>query len=101
MDNTAPNTSEVKVEAKPADVTKAPAWWMKNSQGNPSMSVTFASISFFVTTAIYIASAFEKIGPIMLRPFDVGACAAYFVPSLTLYFGRRLTDAKYSSEVQQ
>jgi len=35
------------------------------------------------------------------RPFDTGACSAYFIPLLTLYFGRRWTDAKFSSESKE
>jgi hypothetical protein len=56
------------------------------------MSATFATVAFFVTTVAYIASIFEKIGPLTLRAFDSGACAAYLVPVLGLYFSRRFTD---------
>lgn len=68
--------------------------WMKASNGNPSMSATFASVAFFATTAMYLLSMFEKIGPITIRPFDAAACGAYLVPALSLYFGRRWTDNK-------
>lgn len=73
----------------------ANAWfWMKDSSGKPSASVTFATVSFYVTTVLYILAAFESLGPIKMRAFDVAACAAYFVPSLMLYFGRRFTELK-------
>ena len=76
-----------------------PSWfWMKNSAGQPSVSVTFVTVAFVVTTLSYVASMFEQIGPLQVRQFDVGACGAYFIPLLTLYFGRRWTDAKFSSE---
>lgn len=76
---------------------KVPWWWMRNDKGVQSVSVTLASVSFFVTTFVYLASVFEKIGPVSFRTFDVAACMAYFVPSLSLYFGRRLTDIKYGT----
>ena len=68
--------------------------WIRNTNGEPSMSATFAVIAFFTTTAMYVASFFEKIGPVTIRPFDPGICAAYLVPTLTLYFGRRTVDTK-------
>lgn len=74
---------------------KAPWWWMRNDKGSQSASLTFATVSFVVTTLVYLGSAFEKIGSITFRSFDVSATATYFIPVLSLYFGRRLTDAKY------
>lgn len=71
-------------------------FWINDTNGNPSMSATFATISFFVTTAIYIASIFQKIGSVEIRAFDAGAASAYLVPSLGLYFGRRWTDSSSS-----
>lgn len=84
-------------EKKSAAASTVPWWWMRNDKGRKSVSVTFASISFLVTTLVYLAAAFEKLGSVSFRPFDVGACVAYFLPALSLYFGRRLTEAKYSS----
>jgi hypothetical protein len=76
-----------------------PSWfWIKNSKGQASLSVTFLTVSFLVTTAAYVVSMFEEVGPLKLRPFDVGATSTYFIPLLTLYFGRRWTDAKFSGE---
>lgn len=78
------------------DVPKASWIWLKDSAGFPSVTVTFATVSFWVTTLLYITSAVGKIGPVEFRPFDVAAASAYFVPILTLYFGRKWTDAKTS-----
>lgn len=72
-----------------------PWWWMRNDKGAQSVSVTFATVSFIVTTLIYLGSAFEKIGQITFRHFDVTAAMTYFIPAISLYFGRKLTDAKY------
>lgn len=76
---------------KKANVSR---FWINDTSGNPSMSATFATISFFVTTAVFIASIFQKIGSVEIKPFDSGAVSAYLIPSLGLYFGRRWTDSK-------
>lgn len=81
------------------DLTPKPYWfWMKNSKGEASASLTFMSIAFTVTTLLYVASAFESIGSISLRQFDVAAASVYFIPLLTLYFGRRFTDVVESKK---
>lgn len=72
-------------------------YWISDSKGYGSVTVTFATVAFWVTTFAYIASIFDSVGPIKFRQFDVAACAAYLTPTLTLYFGRRWTDAKFSS----
>ncbi len=95
--------SSVKIKAVVKEIEKvderpAATWfWIKNSAGEASLSATFLTVSFLVTTIAYIVSMFEEIGPFKLRQFDAGATSAYFVPLLTLYFGRRWTDAKFSS----
>jgi hypothetical protein len=82
-----------KLEPAPEKV-KSSWFWMKNSNGEASATITFTTISFVVTTLAYIASIFESIGPVSFRAFDAGACSAYFIPILTLYFGRRWTEAR-------
>lgn len=86
--------SELVEEKSISETEKIPdSWiWIKNSNGDASMSATFATVAFFVTTILYILSAFQAIGPIELRPFDVGAASVYLTPVLMLYFGRRLTE---------
>jgi hypothetical protein len=76
---------------------KSSWFWIKNSKGDASATITFTTIAFVVTTFAYLASIFESIGPVTFRPFDAAACSAYFVPILTLYFGRRWTEAKKGS----
>ena len=79
--------------------TKKKSWfWINNTVGKPSMSATFATVAFFTTTAAYMASIFEKIGPVSLRQFDAAACSSYMIPILTLYFGRRWTEAKHEKQ---
>lgn len=82
--------------ASPDKQTEVSSFWINDTSGNPSMSATFATISFFVTTAVYIAAVFEKIGPVTIRPFDAGAASAYLIPTLGLYFGRRWTTESSS-----
>lgn len=77
------------VDSLPTTKTVTSWVWIKDTNGRPSMSATFASVAFFVTTLSFIFSMFESIGPFTFRPFDVGACGAYLVPILTLYFSRR------------
>jgi len=81
------------VEVDVAEVT--PAWyWIKDAKGHGSITATMVFVAFWVTTLAFVASIFDKVGPVSIRPFDVGACSAYFIPVLTLYFGRKFTDAK-------
>lgn len=78
-----------------------PAWyWVKDAAGYGSITATLLFVSFWVTTIAYILSVFEKLGPLQIRQFDVAACSAYFVPILTLYFGRKWTEAKYPNQTQ-
>lgn len=74
-----------------------PAWyWVKDAQGYGSVTVTLVFVAFWVTTLAYTMAIADKVGPVSIRPFDVAACSAYFVPILTLYFGRKFTDAKFT-----
>lgn len=72
--------------------------WIRDTKGNGSVTVTFATIAFFVTTLAYVLSIVSKIGPLEIRPFDVAACSAYFIPVLSLYFGRKFTDAHFQTK---
>ena len=79
--------------------TVKPAWyWVKDSKGYGSVTVTFTVIAFWVTTLAYVLSIVDHIGPVNIRPFDVAACSSYFLPILCLYFGRKATEAKYNAE---
>lgn len=88
-DETTPKEPAASIDKQP-DIT---SFWINDTTGNPSMSATFAIISFTITTAVYVVSIFEKIGTVNIRPFDAGAASAYLIPALSLYFGRRWTTA--------
>ncbi len=92
------NTTPVPTSPVPTDPAKVKdSWiWIKDAKGYGSVTVTFVTIAFFVTTLAYVLSVVEKLGPLVIRPFDVAACSAYFIPVLTLYFGRKHTEAKFN-----
>lgn len=71
-----------------------PWYWLSDTRGEKSITATLVFVSFLVTTLAFLFSTASKVGDIEFRAFDVAACSAYFVPILTLYFGRRWTDAK-------
>lgn len=73
-------------------------FWIRDSKGYGSVTVTLLTVAFWVTTASYVFSLFEKIGPVQIRPFDVAACSAYFIPILTLYFGRKFTETRFGGD---
>ena len=72
-------------------------FWIKDSAGYPSVSITMLSISFVVTTMAYILSIVHKIGPFEFGTFDVAACGSYFGVILAAYCTRRYTDAKFNA----
>lgn len=76
-----------------------PGWyWIRDAAGYKSVTTTLVFVSFWVTTIAYVLSMFDKIGPVTIRQFDVGACASFFTPILALYFSRKYTDAKITSD---
>jgi hypothetical protein len=86
-----------------ADVPATPkaAWfWIKDTRGNPSATITFVTVAFWVTTLAYVTSTIHQLGPVEFRQFDTAACGVYMVPLLSLYFGRRYTEAKFGTGAQ-
>jgi hypothetical protein len=79
-----------KTNYEKSDSLPKSSWlWIKDSTGTPSVSATFATVAFWVTTLAYVLSIIETYGQITFRQFDVAACSAYLIPILTLYFSRR------------
>jgi hypothetical protein len=68
--------------------------WLKNSKGEPSASLTFVSIAFFVIMLWLTLSIFSKIGHIQIREFSGSEAMSILGPLLATYFGRRFTDSK-------
>ena len=80
------------LDSLPSTQSKTSWIWIRDTNGRPSMSATFASVAFWITTLAYVLSMFESVGPLKFREFNVAACGAYLVPILTLYFSRRWTS---------
>lgn len=95
-----PETKISKVDPlKKEPLTQKKPWYiLKDSRGLGSITVTLVLVSFWVTTAAYIGSMFEKIGDIEFREFDPAAVSAYLIPILSLYFGRKWTDLKMTQK---
>lgn len=74
----------------------SPWFWIRGANGEKSVSLTFATASFLITSAAYLSSIFESVGSVTFKHFDVAACGSYFGTIMALYFGRRWTEAKYS-----
>ena len=84
--------------ADPTEV-KASWFWIKDTNGNGSVSTTLVTVAFLITSVAYVMSIVDHIGSVSFRPFDVGACAAYFTPICALYFGRHFVDSNAKNPV--
>ncbi len=76
---------------------KASWFWMRNSAGEASASLTFATFAFCVVTIWILLSIFETItiggSTVVTRPPPgEGMIVAYLGTSFSLYFGRRYSD---------
>lgn len=71
-------------------------FWLKNTAGQKSASLTFVTIAFLVVTLWLLVSI---INITHIRPFDAGAAMQYLVPLLMLYFGRRYSDSKTTGAI--
>lgn len=87
-----------KFAPKESEKRVLPWYWIKDSKGYKSITVTLVFVSFWVTTFAYLVSLVDSIGDIKFREFDVGAVSAYLIPILGLYFGRKWTDSKTQNQ---
>lgn len=74
-------------------------FWMRNSNGKASASLTFAAISFIVITAWIFLSIFESItiAETVINTREApseGLIFAYLGTTFSLYFGRRYSNAR-------
>lgn len=74
------------------DQPKNSWFWIKDTTGNSSATLSFVTVAFVVVTTSYIASMFMKVGPITFREFNPAGCAAFLTPLVSLYAARRYTD---------
>lgn len=68
-------------------------FWIKNSNGDSSASITFLFIAFWVTTFMFILGHVGEINAgdanLQFNGFDSTAAAVYYIPLMMLYFKRR------------
>jgi len=98
ISNVKSNVSKAEAPKKTDSDQKKPWYILKDSRGFGSITVTLVLISFWVTTAAYIGSMFERIGGVEFKEFDPAAVSAYLIPILSLYFGRKWTDLKITQK---
>lgn len=69
--------------------------WIKNTDNKPSASLTLSIIAFALT-ALWFTLSFLNIKVLSWQPrqFEETAALAFLLPCLSLYFGRRLNEAK-------
>jgi len=76
--------------------------FLKDSKGQSSASFTFALIAFIITSLSVILGIFENVAigefSMSFRSLDASIITAYLVPVMTLYFGRRWTEAKFNNQ---
>jgi hypothetical protein len=97
----APAPVQVVSDVPVSDPTEVkPAWfWIKDTNGNGSVSTTLVTVAFLITSIAYVLSIVERVGPVTFRAFDAAAASAYFIPILTLYFGRHWVDSNAKNPV--
>jgi len=78
---------------------KASWFWIKDTNGNGSVSTTLVTVAFLVTSIAYVLSIVDHIGSVSFRPFDAGAAATYFTPLAGLYFGRHWIDSNAKNQI--
>lgn len=68
--------------------------YLKNKNGEHSVSLTMAVISFTVVTLWLTLWVILTAFDLTIPPFDATSAMAYLSPILMLYFARKNTDAK-------
>jgi hypothetical protein len=69
-------------------------FWIKNTKGEKSASLTLVVVAFSVMMLHMIASIFVNPFGIAIAPFQAAEAMMVLGPLLGLYWGRRNTDAK-------
>lgn len=71
-------------------------FWIKNTNNQPSASLTLIMIAFTVIMFWMVLSIFINPFGIQVTPFNASDAMIVLSPMLALYFGRRHTDSKKS-----
>jgi len=76
-------------------MTKKEPWYLlRKADGEKSLSATVVLIPFWVIMILYTLSAFESLGPIKIREFNVEGAGMLLSMTLANYWGRRHTETK-------
>ena len=67
-------------------------FWIKNTEGKPSASLTLVMVAFTVVMAWMVVSIFVNPFGIQTVPFNASDAMIVLTPLLGLYFGRRHTE---------
>ena len=84
--------SDENLSIEKPETAKLYRWLLRNSKGEASITMTMTVVSFVLVAVLYVLNAFESLGPVKLRPFDVNSTSVFFLPVLASYVGRRYTD---------
>ena len=80
-------------------VTPKSSWiWLKDHDGTPSVSITFATVTFWVVIASYVLGMIDHIGGVHFTAFNVAGASSILIPTLSAYFGRRWVTTHYDSK---
>jgi hypothetical protein len=81
------------------------SFWVKNTKKKEDAMLTFATISFAVTTLCFLLSAIGHISfgsfSADFSPMDSGLMTAYLGATFSAYVARRWTDKKYDSSEEK
>lgn len=66
-------------------------YWIKNTKGEPSASLTLA-FTTWVVVMLWMVSSIYLTGWIAITPFEASEAMIVLTPLLGLYWGRRKTD---------
>jgi hypothetical protein len=67
-------------------------FWVKNTNGEPSASLTLVLVAFSVVILHMTAAVFVNPFGLAIAPFVASDAMMVLTPLLGLYFGRRYTD---------
>ncbi len=70
------------------------SYWIKNTKGEPSASLTMVVSTFSVAMLWWVSSIFGGSLPFEITPFDASEAMIMVGPTFGLYWGRRNTDAR-------
>lgn len=100
--DTAPCSSLTNVEQPRREIAylrgEVSMMYLKNSNGEKSLSATMVIVTFIVCMGWMIVGVFEEPFGVKVRPFSETAALAMLGTTCALYFGRKKTDLEASGK---